>query len=367
MELFADRFLVEDSDDRVLAMHARHDRDAEVDRLARHPELEAAVLRHPLLGDVELRHDLDARDDRAVKALVDRPHRRLQDAVNPVFHVDGIFLRLDMDVARASLDRAVEGRVDEPDDRARVGRQAVHGQRIIRTVVLAQDLELEALGRLLQHPRGILALLQNRLDRRRGPDRHLERHGEENSELVEHREIRRVGDNDHEGLTIPAVRNESVPKRQVGRYRAEKVVVDVEPREVDEFQPVPFREAPGLRGLGRLFRCIRLGLARIQLRVVGGHGAGGRGFSVHYFRHIQSTASCHQLTVTYGTSHRSPVTSHQLPVASCDSSYASADVRLKSGIYSASSNPAITSPMMTSSAGSTSVTKRPRFVSISSS
>ena len=46
---------------------------------------EAAVLRHALLGDVELRHDLDARDDRAVKALVDRPHRRLQHAVDPHF------------------------------------------------------------------------------------------------------------------------------------------------------------------------------------------------------------------------------------------------------------------------------------------
>ena len=35
-ELLADRLLVEDADDRVLAVHARHDRDAEVDRLARH-------------------------------------------------------------------------------------------------------------------------------------------------------------------------------------------------------------------------------------------------------------------------------------------------------------------------------------------
>ena len=63
-ELLADRFLVEDADDRVLAVDARHDRDAEVDGLARHAQLEPAVLRHALLGDVELGHDLDARDDR---------------------------------------------------------------------------------------------------------------------------------------------------------------------------------------------------------------------------------------------------------------------------------------------------------------
>ena len=153
VELLADRFLVEDTDDRVLAVHARHDRDAEVDRLARQPQLEAAVLRDALLGDVELRHDLDARDDRAVEALVDRPHRRLQHAVDAVLHVHRVVLRLDVDVARAPLDRRVDRRVDEPDDRARVGRQLVDRELLVARLVLAQDLELEALGRLLEDAR----------------------------------------------------------------------------------------------------------------------------------------------------------------------------------------------------------------------
>ena len=69
-----------------------------------HAQLEAAVLRHALLGDVELRHHLDARDDRAVELLGDRPHRRLQHAVDPVLHVDRVVLRLDVDVAGAPLD-----------------------------------------------------------------------------------------------------------------------------------------------------------------------------------------------------------------------------------------------------------------------
>ena len=167
VELLADRFLVEDADDRVLAVHARHDRDAEVDRLARHAQLEAAVLRHALLGDVELRHDLDARDDRAVKALVDRPHRRLQHAVDAVLHVHRVVLRLDVDVARAALDRGVDRRVDQPDDRARVRRELLDGERLVAAVVFAEDLELEALGRILEHALRALALLQNRLDRRR--------------------------------------------------------------------------------------------------------------------------------------------------------------------------------------------------------
>ena len=131
VELLADRFLVENTDDGVLAVHARHDRDAEVDRLARQPQLEAAVLRHALLGDVELRHDLDARDDRAVEALVDRPHRRLQHAVDAVLHVHRVVLRLDVDVAGAALDRGVDRRVHQPDDRARVGRQLLDRQLLV--------------------------------------------------------------------------------------------------------------------------------------------------------------------------------------------------------------------------------------------
>ena len=132
-ELLADRLLVEDADDRVLAVHARHDRDAEVDGLARHAQLEAAVLRHALLGDVELGHDLDARDDRAVELLGDRPHRRLQHAVDAVLHVHRVVLRLDVDVARAPLDGGEDGRIDQPDDRADVARQPLD-----REVVLAR-------------------------------------------------------------------------------------------------------------------------------------------------------------------------------------------------------------------------------------
>ena len=92
-----------------------------------------------------------------------------------VLHVHRVVLRLDVDVARAALDRGVDGRVDQPDDRARVGRQLVDGQLLVAGLVFAQDLQLEALGRLLEHARRALALLQDRLDRRRRADRDLDR------------------------------------------------------------------------------------------------------------------------------------------------------------------------------------------------
>src|SRR5215475_2315899 len=56
-----ERLLVEHAQDRVFAEDARDDRDAEIDRAILEGDLEAAVLRHAPLRDVELRHHLDAR------------------------------------------------------------------------------------------------------------------------------------------------------------------------------------------------------------------------------------------------------------------------------------------------------------------
>ena len=251
VELLADRLLVEDTDDGILAVHARHDRDAEVDALAAHPHLEAAVLRHALLGDVELRHDLHARDDRAVEALVDRPHRRLQDAVDPVLHVHRIVLRLDVDVARAALDRRIERRVDQPDDRALVRGQLVDGQLVVE-LVLAQDLQLKTLGRLFEDALRALALLQDRLNRRRRADGDLDRRRQQHRQLVDHRQVGRIRHDDDERCALAAVGNEAVPQHQVRGNRAEQLVIDAELRQVDERQPVALGQPARVRRLGRL-------------------------------------------------------------------------------------------------------------------
>jgi hypothetical protein len=89
-------------------MDTRHDRHAEVDRLAGHPHFEPAVLRNSLLGDVELGHHLDARDDRAMKLLGYRPHRRLKHPIDAVLDVHGVVAGLDVDITGAPLN----GRVD---------------------------------------------------------------------------------------------------------------------------------------------------------------------------------------------------------------------------------------------------------------
>ena len=281
MELLADRFLVEDADDRVLAVHARHDRDAEVDRLPRQAQLEASVLRHALLGDVELGHDLDARDDRAVEAAVDRPHRRLQHAVDAVLHVHRVVAGLDVNVARPALNRGVDGRVDQPDDGAGIGRQLVDGQLLVAGFVFAQQLQLEALGRLLEHARRALALLEDRLNRRRRADRDLDVRAEQHRQLVDHRQVGRIRHDDHERVAVAVRGHEPVAQHQVGGNRPEEVVVEVVVRQVDKLQPIAFRQPLGDRGLGRALRRARFRHADIELALGGGAVDSRRRFAVH--------------------------------------------------------------------------------------
>ena len=83
-----------------------------------HAQPEAPVLRHPLLGDVELRHHLEAADDRVVVPLVERLERGVEHAVDPVLGEDLAVLRLDVDVGGAAVDGAEDERVDEAHDRA---------------------------------------------------------------------------------------------------------------------------------------------------------------------------------------------------------------------------------------------------------
>ena len=108
--------LVEDSEHDLLAEQRRQRRDAEVDDPVAHLQLDAAVLRHAALGDVELRHDLDARDERRLH-LERRLHDLEQRAVDAVAHPDLVLERLEVDVARAPLHRVGQDAVDQLDDR----------------------------------------------------------------------------------------------------------------------------------------------------------------------------------------------------------------------------------------------------------
>ena len=111
--------LVENPQHRVLAEDARHHRHAEVDLAALRQHLEAAVLGHAPLGDVELGHHLDARDHllghlqarERVPTMLSTPSSRY-------LMTSCVAVRLQVDVAGAGLERVVQGRVHQPHDRA---------------------------------------------------------------------------------------------------------------------------------------------------------------------------------------------------------------------------------------------------------
>ncbi len=81
-----ERLLVEGAQHRVFAEDAGNHRDAEIDRTAVEGDAEAAVLRHAALGDVEFRHDLDARDDLLRHRHAAHRGDVHQDAVDAVAH-----------------------------------------------------------------------------------------------------------------------------------------------------------------------------------------------------------------------------------------------------------------------------------------
>ena len=80
--LHAERFerelhaaLVQEPHDDAFAVQHRDHRHADVDLAAGDAELDAAVLRQALFGDVEPGHDLEAADDRGLEAVDLRRHR----------------------------------------------------------------------------------------------------------------------------------------------------------------------------------------------------------------------------------------------------------------------------------------------------
>src|SRR6202158_3886484 len=134
-KLLAHRFLVKHAEHGVFAVDRRHDRNPEVDGATVVFDAEAAVLGHAALGNIELAHDLDARNDGRVVLFADRRHGVGQHTVNTKLDVYRVVPRLDVDVTRPPLQRRENRGVDQANDRAHVGarrrRQLVDGNGLV--------------------------------------------------------------------------------------------------------------------------------------------------------------------------------------------------------------------------------------------
>ena len=114
-EIQAAGLLVEDPHHDPFALAGGQGGDAHVHRAAGDAQRDAPVLRHPLLGDVEPRHDLDARDDERRQGAVGLQHLA-QHAVHAEAHHQARLEGFDVDVRGILADRLGEQGVDQADD-----------------------------------------------------------------------------------------------------------------------------------------------------------------------------------------------------------------------------------------------------------
>src|SRR4029077_20029109 len=103
-------------------MNRWHDRNTKIDWPFRLPVFHSktSVLGHPALGDVQLAHDLDARDDGRMVLLGDRRHRLCEHAIDTELDAYRVVLGLNVNIACTPLQRSKNRGVNKPDDRAHV-------------------------------------------------------------------------------------------------------------------------------------------------------------------------------------------------------------------------------------------------------
>ncbi len=139
-----DLILVQDPQHHPLARPRRQGRDTHVQRLAAQRQGDASVLRLALLGDVQPRHDLDARHQQRRHARV-QAQRLAQHPVHPHPHQQARLIAFQMDVRGADARRLGDDAVDQADDR-RVVRRV---QQVRRRNVVHQTVEAHRQGQVV--------------------------------------------------------------------------------------------------------------------------------------------------------------------------------------------------------------------------
>src|SRR5262249_7589686 len=140
---------VQQAEHDFFAKQSGESRNAEVEfartRVDLHFDLDTAVLRQTLLGDVELRHDLDARDQ-SIAQLQRRMHHVVKHTVDTEPDAQLFLIRFDVNVGGATAQRVNEEHVDQAHD----GRVLAHlrERREIDLFVVFNYFDVFSLARL---------------------------------------------------------------------------------------------------------------------------------------------------------------------------------------------------------------------------
>jgi hypothetical protein len=202
--------LVEQAHDRPLALDRRQRRDTDVERPPAGADREAAVLRLPVLREVELREHLDAGDHAG--GVVPRDPPQLADhTVHAHAREQRVLLRQEVDVAGPRFRSLDEDLVQEAN-RRRLG------------LVVGGD--VEARRRPLD---GWVALLEPRepeLDLGARSDLDVEPEARRELELVDRLHVRRIGEGDLQALALDPVRHGHRAPEHMERNRSRRGVLD---------------------------------------------------------------------------------------------------------------------------------------------
>src|ERR1700733_6292902 len=193
-ELLAHRFFVEHAEHRIFAVHRGHDADTEVDQAAFVTHSETAILGDAALGNVELAHDLDARQDGGVVFAGDRRHGHLQHAVDAVLYDHRVVVGFNVNIGGAALERGEDGGVDQANNGADVffAGELLDGDVFFRVFIAGQHVEGEAFAGFVQHALRLLGFFQQVSDLRQGRHAGDNAIAEQAGDLIENHQPRGI-------------------------------------------------------------------------------------------------------------------------------------------------------------------------------
>ncbi len=205
--------------DDLLAEQRRAGAHAKIDGpILREPHLDASVLRYAPLGDIQSRHDFEARDD--LDGELHRGQRNLfEHAVQTRADAEYLFVGFEVNVRCALLDRIQQYLVDEAHDR-RVFDVVAAECRRFGLFVAAADLEVFEIdivvGELRHHRFGLIdGLVDRLLQLVVFDDDEFDAHRGLESDLVERMQIGRIGNRKEQALAALHQRHHAVLLQQL--------------------------------------------------------------------------------------------------------------------------------------------------------
>jgi len=182
---------IQETHDQRLTVNGGHRRDADVHAPAARRHADAPVLGQPALGDVHLRHELDARGEGGLE-LARRRLPVVEDAVHAIAHAETVLEGLDVDVRGLRRDGLVDEEVDEPDH-GRLERHVAKLVDVLLGLALSRPAGAHAFHDLLQRCRSAIGALDRVENGGRGSDAQGDAPAEHMPEVVEQQGIGRVG------------------------------------------------------------------------------------------------------------------------------------------------------------------------------